>query len=258
MKTFFYLTFLLLNATMFAQNDNYRIKYLLDFQKDSLKLTSSNREVMYLDIISKTTIFQSENLFKKDSISSTNNPFSLMGLPKPEFKYKIIQDGGESKYFVDYSPSHRFYISDTEKLEWTLINDSIKKIDKFTCKLATTNFKGRNYFAWYTTEIPMHYGPYKFNGLPGLILEVYDQQMHYHFQLLSIKKIESLVNYTETKKYKKITKQELLQLQNNIKNKPSLILLNSNLNLPKEGLDKYDNKHRELNKKFNNPIELTN
>jgi hypothetical protein len=49
----------------------------------------------------------------------------------------------------------------------------------------------------------------------------------------------------------------LIQLQNNIKIKPSIILSNSNLNLPKEGMDKYDNKHRELNKKFNNPIELT-
>ena len=55
----------------------------------------------------------------------------------------------------------------------------------------------------------------------------------------------------------KISKQDLIQLQNNIKIKPSIILSNSNLNLPKEGMDKYDNKHRELNKKFNNPIELT-
>ena len=45
----------------FAQNGNYRIKYLLDFQKDSLDTQSVNREIMYLDIINNVSIFQSEN-----------------------------------------------------------------------------------------------------------------------------------------------------------------------------------------------------
>ena len=128
--------------------------------------------------------------------------------------------------------------------------------ENFKCKLAKTTFKGRSYFAWYTIEIPINSGPYKFNGLPGLVVELFDSKKHYHFQLLSVKEIQNMKNYTERKKYTKISKQDLIQLQNNIKIKPSIILSNSNLNLPKEGMDKYDNKHRELNKKFNNPIEL--
>ena len=87
----------------FAQNGNYRIKYLLDFQKDSLDTQSVNREIMYLDIINNVSIFQSENLFKKDSISSTDNPYSLFGLPKPEFKYKIVKEDNICSYFIDYS-----------------------------------------------------------------------------------------------------------------------------------------------------------
>lgn len=257
MKIIFYLSFLLLNLSLFAQHNTYRIKYLLDFQKDSIDSKSVNRELMFLDVFDTYAVFQSENLFKKDSISATSNPYALFGLPKPEFKYKIIQTNGSSKYFVDYSPSHRFYIIENEKLNWIFVNDSVKKIDTYSCKLATTKFKGRTYFAWYSLELPISFGPYKFRGLPGLIMEVYDDKKQYHFQMLSIKKINALSDYTENTKYKQISKQDLVQLENNIKNKPSLILLNSNLNLPKEGMDKYDNKHRELNKKFNNPIELT-
>ena len=258
MKKFLNITFVLINLISFAQNRNYRVKYLLDFQKDSVDIQSVNREIMYLDVINNESIFQSENLFKKDSISSTDNPYSLFGLPKPEFKYKIIKDNDIYNYFVDYSPSHRFYVEDTDRVEWNFINDTIKTIEKFKCKLAKTTFKGRNYFAWYTIEIPINSGPYKFNGLPGLVVELFDSKMHYHFQLLSIKEIQNMKNYTEKNKYRKTSKQDLIQLQNNIKIKPSIILSNSNLNLPKEGMDKYDNKHRELNKKFNNPIELTN
>lgn len=54
---------------------------------------------------------------------------------------------------------------------WTLSDES-RKITQFTCRKATTTFRGRTYTAWYTTEIPIIGGPWKFDGLPGLILQV--------------------------------------------------------------------------------------
>ena len=61
----------------------------------------------------------------------------------------------------------------TPKIEWKLSNDT-KLIGKFTCKKATTFFRGRQYTAWFTPEIPVPFGPWKLQGLPGLILEAYD------------------------------------------------------------------------------------
>ncbi len=46
-----------------------------------------------------------------------------------------------------------------------------KKIGKFLCKKAVTKFRGREYICWYTEEIPLPYGPWKLQGLPGIILE---------------------------------------------------------------------------------------
>ena len=58
---------------------------------------------------------------------------------------------------------------------WQLVNET-KKINNYTCKKATLNFRGRNYVAWYTEDIPVALGPWKFSGLPGLILEIVDKQ----------------------------------------------------------------------------------
>lgn len=66
-----------------------------------------------------------------------------------------------------------FLVSDnTPEIKWNIKYKETKKIGKYTCKKATTTFRGTNIEAYYTTEIPVSIGPYKFNGLPGLILEL--------------------------------------------------------------------------------------
>ena len=74
-----------------------------------------------------------------------------------------------------------------EKQAWTLVDDSIKTVFGYECQLTTCTFRGRTYKAWYTAQLPYSEGPWKFNGLPGLITEVYDTKNHYHFTLVSLK-----------------------------------------------------------------------
>ena len=70
-------------------------------------------------------------------------------------------------------------------LAWE-INTETKKIGSFDCQLAKTNFRGRQYMAWFCKDIPFSDGPWKFSGLPGLILEIYDSKMDYQFIIKSI------------------------------------------------------------------------
>ena len=63
-----------------------------------------------------------------------------------------------------------------------------RSIKNYVCNKATVKLEGREYTAWYTSEIPISDGPYKFWGLPGLILKIADTQNHYEFLLESFEK----------------------------------------------------------------------
>ena len=71
------------------------------------------------------------------------------------------------------------------RLDW-VIQDETKKIGSNVCQRATCTFRGRNYIAWFATDINIGAGPYKFQGLPGLILEVTDDQGKISFTMKDI------------------------------------------------------------------------
>ena len=65
-----------------------------------------------------------------------------------------------------------FYINEDIPLQIWKLEDDIKEIKSLTCKKATSTFRGRKYVAWYTEDINILGGPWKFDGLPGLILAI--------------------------------------------------------------------------------------
>ncbi|MCW1147025.1 GLPGLI family protein [Flavobacterium lacisediminis] len=81
------------------------------------------------------------------------------------------------------------------KMKWKLLNE-IKKIGNYECKKATTEFRGRKYEAWYTEKIPVSLGPWKLNGLPGVILMAEDKEGIYKWEakLISYPYINSKYN----------------------------------------------------------------
>jgi len=81
---------------------------------------------------------------------------------------------------------NQIYIKEiAPKINWKIEKET-KKIGKFTCKKATTHFRGRNYIAWFTTDVPLPFGPWKLNNLPGLILEAYDTNKSVYWYFKSI------------------------------------------------------------------------
>ena len=105
----------------------------------------------------------------------------------------------------------------TPQFKWVL-TDEIKKIDDLNVQKATMTFRGRNYVAWYSLDYPLRFGPWKFHGLPGLIVEIYDESNRYHWILKSIKNdSEKFAFQMNEKDYKEISIQEYVDVRYNQK-----------------------------------------
>lgn len=69
--------------------------------------------------------------------------------------------------------------------EWQITTEE-KNILGYTCQRANCNFRGRYWTAWFAVDIPVSDGPWKFSGLPGLIMEVYDWGDQHHFTITGL------------------------------------------------------------------------
>lgn len=138
------------------------------------------------------------------------------------------------------------------------------KIKNFEFKAEVT-FKGRSWIAWYSPEIPLPYGPYKFSGLPGLIVKITDDKEEYDFELVkSVSNSElkdRLININENR-YNEAFKTTRPKFEKALKDANSNLIgmLQSSETTIIQGKEviRQRQKEREENKKYENPIELKN
>jgi GLPGLI family protein len=83
-------------------------------------------------------------------------------------------------------------------INWQISSDTAT-FGGFHCQKATTHFKGRNYTAWFCPDIPVHSGPWKLSGLPGLILEAYDAKKEVVFKFDGFEDMSKTVSAAATK-----------------------------------------------------------
>lgn len=99
----------------------------------------------------------------------------VVGNSKKNVRYQIYLSQKDTLKNIDYINDKQVVSFETfPKMTWE-ISDEIKTISNYKCNKATTIFRGRKYTAWFSSELPIHFGPWKFTGLPGLIFEIYDE-----------------------------------------------------------------------------------
>lgn len=85
------------------------------------------------------------------------------------------------KVFDSYMFEHDYHTEPFSEIEWSIVEDSTKSVLGYECLMATTDYHGRRWTAWFAPEIPVCDGPWKLRGLPGLILEATDEKGHHSF-----------------------------------------------------------------------------
>ena len=100
--------------------------------------------------------------------------------------------------YARYSQSIE-YVESLPQFEWELM-EAVDTIAGYTCSTAKTSFRGREWTVWFTPEIPLSVGPWKFNGLPGLILKAQDDKLDYIWECQNITQARNPIVYYNVKK----------------------------------------------------------
>ena len=97
-------------------------------------------------------------------------------------------------------------------MQWTLADEQ-QTILGHRCQKATCRFRGRDFVAWFAADVPIKGGPWKFGGLPGCILKVYDVQKIYVWEAVAIERGKFLISQYPDKLYPKSSRKSVWQRQ---------------------------------------------
>lgn len=278
MKRFFKISFLVCVQLVFAQNQRFFYEY--KFASDSTRKDSTITELMRLDILPTGSKYYSQNGYIADSImdirfkkpKGADEVTSMDGTPKYLIKYKVYKSYPDFKINMTIPLLTDVYDqSDDRPMKWKILNDK-QKIGAWDCQKATTYFAGRQWTAWFTTSIPLQDGPYKFRGLPGLIVKVNNQNETLVFELKGAQKNDKIkfnddfelsakatpVSYQQYFKiYKNYLKDPVAGIRKMYKEGTFYMTDNTGNVIPQQQVIKsYEDRTKEAMKKNNNQIEL--
>lgn len=279
MQTFLLIIFSLVFSSAFAQNKEiedqikYKAIYELTYAPDSTDIHELKTEDFNLFLGNKVSIFASRGRTMSDSLKMNLQGRDIGSMnfeerakrTKTEFESVIYKGFPEEKISYSYKilRDNLRYEEDLNQFSWEILPEN-KLIEGYQAQKATTTFAGRNYIAWFTSEIPISEGPYKFNGLPGLILEISDIQNHYNYKLKSFEKFKNPASVElKVSHFIKSDKKEILESIKEYKLDPFAVVQRNNT--PEKNItfgfqpgekEKLLRENKEKLEKRNNPIEL--
>ena len=166
----------ILLCILFVVNSHGQDAFLIGYKsiKDSDTYMVGKDILYYSKKDSFSVYYEGENIFFDERISKDSVRFKSGNY--------LITDMHKNMIFFQTEIFDKIYKvkENIPQMNWQLTNETKEK-DGIILFKAFTTFRGRNYTAWYNPEIPISVGPWKFNGLPGLTYEVYDDAEKYKF-----------------------------------------------------------------------------
>ncbi|WP_159475978.1 GLPGLI family protein [Chryseobacterium sp. 18068] len=189
---------LIIGFSSFAQN---RFFYDYKFIPDSTDKANVLKEIMLLDIDKSGSKYYGQEKFVADSTSQADlerqlklspNSISISRNDKPGMiSYKVTKQYPDFKTHLFTRISNDSYkIEEDKKPEWKILPEK-QKIGEYNAQKATTKYGGREWTAWFSTDLPFQDGPYKFYGLPGLIVKIEDKTGSHSLTLVGNKTIQT-------------------------------------------------------------------
>lgn len=177
-----------------------RYSYHVVWVKDKTKPESRSETIAFLDIYNHQSRFSERGFVQrreaeiktaKDNAMSKEEKIGLVLSYKPRFNWIVYAHGNR---LLTYNNSGKNYYQteeDRTALNWKL-NPEPLTWNGFTIQEATTTYGGRNWTVWFTKDIPLSDGPYKFKNLPGFVVKAWDDEEHYSFEFANSEKTTTI------------------------------------------------------------------
>lgn len=213
----FLMILFLISFNFFSQN-NFKADYRLILKKNGYapvyyKLSNNKTKSIFKfvkrDVPNKVVNDEETG----EVILNSATPDSIQPLILTDFITKKITS---KEYLTENSGDSysEYIIKESISIKWVLVNET-KKIGNYLCKKATTTFRGRNYSAWYYEKIPISVGPWKFHGLPGVIIRITDakNQVSFYLEHIEYPFTENIKNSLYLEEEKSISVSDFFELK---------------------------------------------
>ncbi len=259
---FLTLSILFYTISIYGQKDSINI-YQVQYER-SLTFEDSDRPFVSIYEYTKFIEFNKAIYKRKNKIKKTNTLVKgeqddsiLIFTPSSKNVSVVYKDYDKRKLYSKHEVAFKYFVvkDDLDICNWDILDEK-KYILGYECQLASMTFRGRKYQAWFTSKLPVG-GPWKYDGLPGMILEIKSMDNFIAFKAIGLKNelltINSITNPFKTNKaitwqeFKVLYKKKAIELINYRPNSESLGIETS-----RGGIETYID---EDDKEYNNELK---
>ena len=216
----------ILAAPLVMAQQGTRFVYQVVTTPDSTNVESKKTEIAYLDTDGAKSYFYGENRIKRDSVmermrSTRSFDRTQMENLRSNIDYIVEKNiADQSLLFKSRIGRDQYSYKESPSFNWQILPETVK-IGEYETQKAIAKFGGRTWFAWFTQQVPLQDGPYKFSGLPGLIVKVQDEKGDYSFDLMQTKKIGEIQEPQTRGQYIDVSKTKYLAFEKSFQKDPS-------------------------------------
>lgn len=202
------LIFLLKFSFVFSQTPEpvlAKAIYKFSHQRDSTNSSNIFTDEMVLLLGKSSSVYKSLQRMISDSILlakvknagnlNSITPSGKLGSPQEILLYQF-----EKKAFqIDFMVNRYIHPIDFPVIAWKVLSDTTT-ISGLKCQKAIGEWKGRIYNVWFCPDLPFKAGPWKLNGLPGLIINAQDTKNQVSFTFYGFQSYKGEALFTAANK----------------------------------------------------------
>lgn len=195
-----------------------RVRYTYTSKADTFKNGKLRSENMLLFIGKNASLYTSYDRLNHQLAMDQKIRAKMMTMVDNGKPQSIKIDESESEWMT--TTNHLYFIKEnkhftkeiiadinylieekTPIINWNITKDTLN-FSGINCQKAIAKFEGKTWVAWFAQLLPFQAGPWQLNGLPGLIIEAYDEEKSTYFKFAGIEN----TNEGDFKRFNDITK----------------------------------------------------